>query len=105
MGDLEFEKPPEVVSEIINEVPYISTIVYPNPNRGKFTIELLGVKPNSASLSIKNQSGQTIHTRSLNINENTLKLLIELDIQLGIYFIEIKNNTGQVIMIEKIVIE
>lgn len=92
-------------SLIIADDQELCAIIYPNPNKGKFMIEATGSRLAVSSLVIVNTNGQVVHSQGLNINNNVVRKLIELDIPCGLYFIELKNSTGQIIKREKMIIQ
>lgn len=92
-------------NERLTDVQEFSSVIYPNPNKGKFTIEATGSGIDVSSVAIVNTNGQIVHSQDLNIDNNVIRKLIELDIPCGLYFIELKNSTGQIIKREKIIIQ
>ena len=81
----------------VTECTNINTIVskaaikvYPNPNKGEFTIEL--IKINNSKITITNVLGQIIKTQKA-------ELMNQIDLSLfdkGIYFINVMNNNQSV---------
>lgn len=91
--------------EKLMNVQELSSVIYPNPNKGKFTIEATGSGLDVSSLVIVNTNGQVVHSQDLNIDNDVVRKLVELDIPCGLYFIELKNSTGQIIKREKMIIQ
>lgn len=92
-------------SDLVNDDQELSAIIYPNPNKGKFTIEIKGEQTNLALLDIVNANGQLVYAQSFIIDESGVRPLIELDISRGIYFVELKTSAGQVLKKEKLIIQ
>ncbi|MBI1836641.1 MAG: T9SS type A sorting domain-containing protein [Flavobacteriia bacterium] len=61
--------------------------IYPNPSKGIFTIN--GAFNSNASITIVDQSGRTIATKSINDSSTTIDLSI---LEKGIYIAQIENN-------------
>jgi hypothetical protein len=72
--------------------------LFPNPNKGKFMVEL--ASPESGLINIRNVTGQLVATRNF-----TMRRLIALDIDSdpGIYFMEIITRQGQIAELKFIV--
>lgn len=67
--------------------------VYPNPNKGTFTIKGNNLKPGTMEVRILNAIGQLVYHTSLTINTSVVNQTISLpdDIK-GIYFVHLRNN-------------
>jgi PKD repeat protein len=75
----------------------LSVSIFPNPNNGKFVLELNSSKGLTADLKIMNSLGTTIYEESgLNINGKIVKP-INLDLNSGIYFLVLQNGDKKVI--------
>jgi len=72
--------------------------VYPNPNNGSFTIELHN--STIARLHILNLQGQVVYQSG---SESEERVEVNLDVDPGIYFLQIENENGMVT--KKIVIQ
>ncbi|HRH11644.1 MAG TPA: T9SS type A sorting domain-containing protein, partial [Bacteroidia bacterium] len=66
------------------------TNLYPNPNKGVFTIEL----PVQANVSVINVIGKEILNRNIEAGKNTINLT---DFSTGVYFVKVKSGESQVI--------
>lgn len=75
-----------------------NTVIYPNPTNGNFSIKLDGAQNGSAK--VYNMQGQMITSIKLHNQFNQ----ISLNIEKGIYFINILRQDGKSISIERLVI-
>ncbi|HTB32710.1 MAG TPA: T9SS type A sorting domain-containing protein [Bacteroidia bacterium] len=93
----------EGISEITSSKP--NALLYPNPNTGKFTIELVGAENlGSAKLEIYNILGEKVFTKPL--NGITDKYSFDLTSRSsGIYLYRIISESGQLINDGKFIIE
>lgn len=66
------------------------TNLYPNPNKGVFTIEL----PIVANVSVINVIGKEILNKNIEAGKNTINLT---DFSTGVYFVKVKSGESQVI--------
>jgi len=66
------------------------TNLYPNPNKGVFTIEL----PVQANVSVMNVIGKEILNKNMEAGKNTISLT---DFSTGVYFVKVKSGESQVI--------
>lgn len=66
------------------------TNLYPNPNKGVFTIEL----PIAANVSVINVIGKEILNKNIEAGKNTINLT---DFSTGVYFVKVKSGESQVI--------
>lgn len=73
------------LSEIQNE----TILVYPNPAKEKFTLELPGIE--LAQINLKNQNGQILHTQAYSGMNSTVEVS---DYANGVYFVEILLPSG-----------
>ncbi|HLO60908.1 MAG TPA: right-handed parallel beta-helix repeat-containing protein [Bacteroidales bacterium] len=112
MGAQEFQKgikpgKPKTEEDVKkqNDDPVLNVFIYPNPNQGKFEIKLTGDCSAVSLVGILNANGQLIHSENLRIDGNGRTQLIEMDISRGFYFLELKNQKGEVIEREKLIIE
>lgn len=82
----------------------VITRIYPNPNDGKFLLEISGVDNESYELSILNSIGSLILTENINTAINsTLKFDLNY-LKQGLYFVKIRNQKGEV-FISKFVVQ
>ena len=85
--------PMEVVLDI-DETADSETVLYPNPSRGDFTVELR----QASQVSVINAMGQQV----LNLNEASGLQHLHLDAS-GVYFVRISNANG--VEVKKVVVE
>jgi uncharacterized repeat protein (TIGR01451 family) len=84
----------------------IQARISPNPNSGKFKLQIINNQGNRIELQITNQWGKIIQSQSI-AGETTIDFVQNLDLshlENGIYFIKINNqnlNTSQKIVIQK----
>ena len=68
-----------------------SLTIYPNPNKGFFTVEMTE-KPNNSSIEIFNLLGDKVHSQVI----NSSKIVLNLKLQSGLYFLyfcDVKGRT------------
>ncbi len=75
-----------------------SMIVFPNPTKGNFTVEISSAENISdAQIQITDLTGKLINERSTNILEGKNQFTFEgLDLQLGTYIIHLKTVNGKI---------
>lgn len=78
-------------------------VVYPNPNKGEFVLELFNAVSGEAKLSIVNAIGETIHTRIFMVNQSKHQEQFNLNLTAGVYFIKIDTAQGK--LVRKLVIK
>ena len=66
-------------------------LLYPNPNAGKFVIEL-PTKANNAQLYVFSLAGEEVHQRKLNSTKNNIDIS---DLPTGVYLINITLSSGE----------
>lgn len=78
--------------------PHQDIKVYPNPNKGVFTIELPEVKGFEAKrLNIFRVNGQQVFSESININQRNHMINIKLpNLPQGIYFLTVEHDQGTI---------
>jgi PKD repeat protein len=87
----------DVCTGIQEKSTNLSASVFPNPNNGKFVLELNSSKTITTDLKIMNTLGTTIYEESdLTINGKVVKAL-NLDLNSGIYFLVLQNGDKKVI--------
>lgn len=74
----------------INDYDKVSTTIYPNPNNGKFSIEL-NQRVDNAQIRIFDLTGRVHFIENISLNENE-KYDISVDLQNGLYILEMNNN-------------
>jgi len=78
--------------------------IYPNPNKGEFTVDLSTVQNGPVTISIYNALGNLMLNRSYNTTKNKFHHVFELDhFAKGIYYLQI--ISGDQIFTRKIIIE
>jgi hypothetical protein len=93
---IEVETPPSDQSKLQGEK---SIKVYPNPNNGQFTVELSNFESRS-TLFLVNTMGSIVFQGTINENESTQFELLNLN--KGIYFLQVRN--GNTAISKKIVV-
>ena len=107
IGQSIVQVPPELKSEKINiekiseDSPFdnLNVRIYPNPNNGRFTIDLVHCKGN-VNLNVYSMTGANMHQSQIKPNEKT-----EIDLPFlnnGIYFVRV--NSGEEQVVKKIIV-
>jgi hypothetical protein len=68
-----------------------SMTIYPNPNKGIFTVEM-AENPNNSSIEIYNLLGKKVYTQVI----NSSKIVLNLKLQSGVYFLNFCDTKGEV---------
>ncbi len=68
--------------------------VYPNPNDGRFYLELIGFE-GVQQLEVVDMSGQMVYSKSLNVHHAYLDQ-VDLSLSAGVYFVRVQNDKGVV---------
>jgi len=93
----DFETYFDVCTGIKEKSIELEASVYPNPNHGKFTLELNSSKVITADLKIMNTLGSTIYEEpAVTINGKVLKSF-NLELKSGIYFLVLENGDKKVV--------
>ncbi len=66
-------------------------IIYPNPDKRLFTVELVKI-PNNSSIEIYNLIGKKVYSQTI----NSSKIVLNLKLQSGMYFLNICDAKGQI---------
>lgn len=66
--------------------------VYPNPNDGRFYLELIGFE-GEQQLEVMDMNGQLVYTKGLNIHHAYLDLM-DLQLSSGVYFVRVRSEGG-----------
>lgn len=83
-----------IITTSIHEINNNSGVsVYPNPNNGKFTVEIKGSLEQTQRIDIINPVGQLIHTETISINNGSFKKDISLNLPKGVYLLRINDKT------------
>jgi parallel beta-helix repeat protein len=86
-----------------NPQPEIPVLVYPNPSRGSFTVELTVTPGATVTIEVLNMLGEVMETRN---PENRAHLLEQVELHhapAGMYYLRIR--AGNVVLVKKMVIE
>ena len=70
---------------------------FPNPNNGKFSLNIIDKKSKLRSIQIFDFSGKLILTKFLEVNSNS-PYVVDLDIDKGIYLLMINNKSKKLII-------
>jgi len=85
------------------EFEFADIEVYPNPNKGNFTIELNATNSNNIQVDVFDMRGRQIYNRNF-INKGSFNQNINLDkAQSGIYLVSITDGTKKTV--RKIIVE
>ena len=63
--------------------------VYPNPNRGAFTVRLTGTTGKPVTIEVTDMSGRRVHTRNIGRVAGEELIPLNLNIASGVYFVKI----------------
>jgi PKD repeat protein len=75
----------------------LSAAIVPNPNNGRFSLELNSTKNTTTDLRILNTLGSTVYEESgLNINGKMVKSF-NVDLKSGLYFLVLQNGDSKVV--------
>lgn len=77
--------------------------IFPNPNKGEFTLEITSAVMGKASISIANAAGEVVFTNSMIINQTSQRENISLNIGSGVYFLKVETANGTAI--QKLVVK
>lgn len=83
----------------VNELEQL--VVYPNPNSGEFSLG--GLFSGKTELKIINLAGQTVWLEEANFTQNEEKITV--DLEKGVYFLEVRNLDSEKSVKRKIVID
>jgi hypothetical protein len=87
----------DVCTGIQEKSSSLTASIFPNPNNGKFVLELNSSKGITTDLKIMNTLGATIYEESgLNINGKVVKA-INLDLNSGLYFLVLQDGDKKVV--------
>ncbi|MGB1032666.1 MAG: T9SS type A sorting domain-containing protein, partial [Flavobacteriales bacterium] len=75
-------------------------IVYPNPNSGDFTIS--SIDNNAHRYVVRDVTGKLIAEENIS---NRMKVDVQLNVQKGIYFIEVLSPSGSVLQNNKLIVQ
>lgn len=93
----------KVASGIGNPVSLGTLSVFPNPTRGKFTMELTGDLPTELHATLLDITGKTVHQATFASDGHHATHTFTLDLPAGIYFVRIPTGTGN--FSKKVVVE
>ena len=67
-------------------------ILFPNPNNGKFTVQLKGLQHGDMEISIIDMTGKCIYENKYQISTTTFNETFDLKLKSGYYFLQCKFN-------------
>jgi len=71
----------------------LSVELFPNPSAGIFNLIVVATKTEEIELNLTNQLGQSISSKTVNLNKGENKVVLQTDeLQSGIYFLKIKQG-------------
>lgn len=74
----------------------IGVSIFPNPNKGKFTLEITGETNGQALVSIANAAGEVVYTNKFAITQSGQRAALDLNIGSGVYFMKVETANGNV---------
>ena len=81
----------------ISDNSWLNTItLYPNPNSGKFNLEIVSDKDKSLLCSVKNMLGQVVYSKSIAINKGMANVSVNAELANGIYSIQLSDGAASV---------
>lgn len=82
------------VSVVENDKNHFGMTVYPNPNTGDFTLTTELKKATDAAIKIYDISGNVVYSKSAFLPQGTRNMSMDLNLQSGVYFIEVSAVHG-----------
>jgi hypothetical protein len=79
---------------IEDQISQVGLIIFPNPNNGKFTLEITGETNGQAQVSIANAAGEVVYTNKYAITRSGQRLALDLNIGSGVYFMKVETANG-----------
>jgi hypothetical protein len=77
--------------------------IFPNPNKGEFTLDITNAAMGKANISIVNSAGEVVFRSSMIINQTSYRENISLNSGSGVYFLKVETTNGS--NIQKLVIK
>ena len=75
----------------------LDCVLYPNPNKGAFSLDYFGDKTENLTLTIVDVKGSVIYTEIWKVNSGYNQRSLDLNhLSKGIYFVKINSNSGSV---------
>ncbi len=76
--------------------------IYPNPNKGRFTVELSHPGRVSANIMIMNNIGEAVYSRKIEITGHVSKTIDLHTLSKGVYYLRVQTDkeliTGKVVI-------
>ena len=90
----------------INTTDYLTDFkLYPNPNNGHFQLEYTLIKNETLSVAVYNVLGQQIYTEQSAYTQGNHNYVLHLSLPAAVYIVELKNDNGQCVAWERLVVE
>jgi PKD repeat protein len=71
----------------------LSTILYPNPNQGSFTLEMNSLTPQNISIEITNSMGMKVYSEAgISFSGKLVKSIHLNNVPAGVYFLSVRNS-------------
>ncbi|MBL1279992.1 MAG: T9SS type A sorting domain-containing protein [Fluviicola sp.] len=70
--------------------------VFPNPSKGLFTVEMVGVQGKNLTLNIVDVFGRIVHEQKITANNSIVKEKIQLNVSPGVFFIIVSDGKSKV---------
>jgi hypothetical protein len=75
-----------------------SVDLYPNPNDGRFTVEIAGAKQGKHIMEITNNLGQLLHSEQIEVNGSSHRQEVNMNhLPKGIYYLIIRNEDDKLV--------
>ncbi|HIA35628.1 MAG TPA: T9SS type A sorting domain-containing protein, partial [Flavobacteriales bacterium] len=94
LGPITINEPPVSVSEVVANATFS---IYPNPNTGKFMVEMNNLSKEDYLLEIRNIIGQLVIGETIsNVSGNHFKMIDLTKKERGVYFVSITNKNSTI---------
>lgn len=77
--------------------------IFPNPSNGNFNLQFDDLKSGDIEINISDIAGKIIHKNKLQLASN--KINLDVNLENGAYFMEIKNSKSNATVVKKIIIQ
>ncbi len=81
----------------------VSLVVFPNPNKGSFAIQIESAQTQNVSVEVLNVAGQTMFGKSLEVDSSNTVQVDLGQVENGIYFVKVSTTTGS--KVQKVTIQ
>ena len=77
--------------------------LFPNPSNGNFNLQFDDFKSGDIEVNIIDIAGKTVYKNKFQLSGN--KINLDINLENGVYFVEIKNSKSNTIVVKKIIIQ